>query len=157
MLLFLLFYILVIPICVLLHEIGHGIGVVTTSKSNAHVYLGNRNKENKENFRIGRLHFHINWSYVGFVAWEGRLKKHQKAVALAGGPIMSLALVFLFGLIAVLVPLDDLRSFFWGATIFNLIQFIATVIPITYPRWMGAYNGHPSDGLQLLQLVKRKY
>ncbi|MFC0015534.1 MULTISPECIES: hypothetical protein [Allobacillus] len=154
MLLFLLFYILVIPICVLLHEIGHGIGVVSTSKSNAHVYLGNRNKENKENFRIGRLHFHIYWSYVGFVAWEGNLKKQQRAVALAGGPIMSLLLGFLFGMTATLLPHGDLRSFLWGTAIFNLFQFVATIIPITYPRWMGAYNGHPSDGLQLLRLLR---
>ncbi|SET80159.1 hypothetical protein SAMN05421676_108114 [Salinibacillus kushneri] len=154
MLLFLLFYIFVIPICTLLHEIGHGIGVISTSESHAHVYLGNRNEENKENIRLGRLHFHIYWSYIGFVDWEGKLNKRQRASALAGGPIMSLLLIFLFGLIAMLVPQGDLRSFLWGATIFNCLNFVATIIPITYPRWMGAYNGHPSDGLLLLRLLR---
>jgi len=155
MLLFLLFYLLVIPASVLLHEIGHGIAVISTSKSQAHVYLGNWNKENKENFRLGRLHFHLNWSYVGFVSWEGNLTKRQIAVALAGGPIMSLLLMLLFGLITLYVPQDNLHSFLFGITIFNCFQFLFTIIPITYPRWMGAYNGQPSDGLQLLRLLKK--
>jgi hypothetical protein len=154
MLLFLLFYLLVIPVCVLLHEIGHGVGVISTSKSDAHVYLGNRNQDNKENFKIGRLHFHINWSFVGFVAWKDNLNKSQRAVALASGPIISLILMFIFWIIGILIPQGELRSFLWGISIFNLIQFMITIIPITYPRWMGAYSGHPSDGLQLLRLIR---
>ncbi|PAD67444.1 hypothetical protein CHH83_18815 [Bacillus sp. 7586-K] len=155
MLLFLFFYLLIIPASVLLHEVGHGIAAVSTSKSHAHVYLGTRSKVNKENFKLGRLHFHLNWSYVGFVSWEGNLTKRQTAIALAGGPIISLLLMLLFGLISLYVPQDDLHSLLFGATIFNCFQFLFTIIPITYPRWMGVYNGQPSDGLQLLRLLKK--
>ncbi|RDW15126.1 hypothetical protein [Oceanobacillus chungangensis] len=154
MLLFLLFYIFVIPMCILLHEIGRAVGAVRSSKYHARVYLGNKNNENKENFRFGKLHFHINWSYVGFVDWDGNLNKRQKAVALAGGPIISLVLVFLFGIIGMFVPQGDFRSFMWGISIFNFFQVVVTLIPITYPHWMGSYNGHPSDGLQLLRLLR---
>ncbi|WP_404428594.1 site-2 protease family protein [Sutcliffiella horikoshii] len=155
MLLFLLFYILVIPVCVLMHEIGHGLGVVSFSKHDAHIYLGKRNKENKENFKIGRFRFHIHWSYVGFVDWKGDLNKRQRIAVLAGGPIMSLFLVFLFAVVAIVVPPSNLHSFFRGASIFNLAMVVWTIIPITYPRWMGAYYGHPSDGLQLLRLLRK--
>ncbi|TYS68129.1 hypothetical protein FZC76_10300 [Sutcliffiella horikoshii] len=155
MLLFLLFYILVIPICVLMHEIGHGVGVVSFSKHDAHIYLGKRNKENKENFRIGRFRFHIHWSYVGFAEWRGELNKRQRIVALAGGPLMSLLLVFLFAGIAYSLPPSDLSAFFWGVCNINLGMVVWTVIPITYPRWMGPYYGHPSDGLQLLRLLRK--
>ncbi len=154
MLLFFLFNIIVIPVCVLLHEIGHGIGVIATSKSHAHVYLGKRNKKNKEKFRLGRLHFHICWSYVGFVYWEESLDKRQKAVALAGGPIMSLSLMILFGIIVLWMPQGEFRSFLLGVMIFNLIQFFVTIIPITYPHWMGSYSGYRSDGLQLIRLFR---
>ena len=153
--LFILCYGVVIPICVLLHEIGHGVGVVSTSKYHAHVYLGNKNNKIKENFRFGRLHFHINWSYIGYAAWDGKLKKRQRAVALAGGPIMSLILLFIFGLIALSTLHNYLRFFFWGTTVFNFIQFIVTTLPITYPWWMGTYKGYPSDGLQLLRLLRK--
>ena len=154
MILFLLFYILVIPLCVLFHEIGHGIGVLSTSKSRAHVYLGLRSKENRENFKIGKLHFHINWSYVGFVDWDVNLSNRQRVFALAGGPVMSLFLALSFGVFTFLLPHGDLRTFLFGIAIFNLIQFLATIIPVTYPRWMGPYNGHPSDGLLLLRILK---
>lgn len=155
MLLFLFCYVFVVPICILMHEIGHGLGVVSFSKYNPHIYLGRRNKDNKENFRIGRLHFHIHWSYIGFAEWKGDLSKRQSIAALAGGPLMSLLLVMLTATIAVSVPFSDISRFFWLVSQFNMVLFLVTIIPITYPRWMGAYSGHPSDGLQLLRLLRK--
>ncbi|WP_257009712.1 hypothetical protein [Evansella halocellulosilytica] len=154
MLTFLIFYTLLLPMCVLLHEVGHGIGVVLSSKSHARIYLGDWDKENKHNFSIGRLHFYIRWSFVGFCAWDDRFEKQQRIAALAGGPIMSLLLVCLFGLLMAIAPQGDIRFALTGVTIFNLIQFFVTAIPMTYPHWMGAYKGHPSDGLQLLRLLR---
>ncbi len=66
----LIIYLLVVPICILLHEIGHGIGAVLSSNSHAHIYLGPRCEHNKENFRLGRLHSHISWSFIGFAYWD---------------------------------------------------------------------------------------
>lgn len=77
MLVFVLFYLLVCPITVILHEIGHGLGVIISSKYNAHIYLGNRNEKNRENFRLGRLHFHIIWSFVGYCSWEKELNNNN--------------------------------------------------------------------------------
>src|SRR5699024_5124578 len=91
------------PTCLLFHEIGHGIGVIATSKSRVHIYLGMRDKNNKENFRLGRLHFHIQWSFTGFTYWEEGLGKRQSAIALVGGPLMSLVLAILFTSLSLLV------------------------------------------------------
>ncbi|WP_301107503.1 hypothetical protein [Sporosarcina sp.] len=152
----LLFYLTVLPLSTLLHEVGHGLGVIATFRSRVDIYLGSKSEKNIENFRLGRLHFHIVYSFAGFVYWEGNLNKRQRAAALAGGPVMSLTLVFVFAGMAMSVSHGDFRSFFWGASIANLIQFVSTVIPVTYPRWMGSYAGHKSDGLQLWQLLKNK-
>lgn len=57
MLQLLIFYLIVVSICILLHEIGHGIGAVSSSNSHAHIYLGPRSENNKENFRLGRSPF----------------------------------------------------------------------------------------------------
>lgn len=151
---YIFFFILVVPICILLHEIGHGIGAITTSSAHVHIYLGMKTKSNKENFNLGRMHFHIQWSFIGFAYWGEGLSRRQKAIALAGGPIMSLLLAILFGIIALLLSPSDLRALSGWTAIFNLIQFIVTTIPVTYPRWMGGYNGLPSDGLQLIQVLK---
>ena len=153
-LVYVIFFLLVIPICTLLHEIGHGIGVVTTSSSHVHIYLGMKNKNNKENFNLGRMHFHIQWSYIGFAYWSKDLNKRQKAFALAGGPIMSLLLTVVFGYLSFFEYEVMLRQLFGWTAIYNVIQFFVTIIPIKYPRWMGAYHGFPSDGLQLIQVLK---
>lgn len=150
-----LLFILVVPIFVLLHELGHGIGAVSTSKADIHIYLGQFSEDNKENFKIGRLHFHIQWSFIGYAYWGESLDKRQRVIALAGGPLMSLFLGLLFELLTSLDLQNGIRQLFgWSAT-YNLIQFIITIIPIRYPRWMAAYNGMPSDGLRLVQLLRR--
>lgn len=154
MLLLLFFYILVIPFCILLHEVGHGLGAVLSSKSHARIYLGAKSERNKEDFRLGRLHFHIIWSYVGFAYFDSNLTKRQKALALAGGPFVSLILAVLFGWLTFVTSHSYIQSLFWWATLFNSLQFIATMVPIKYPRWMGGYGGYQSDGLQLLRLIK---
>lgn len=156
LLLFLIFFIVVAPTCTLLHEVGHGLGAISTSKSDVHIYLGKRTKDNKENFQLGRLHFHIQGSLSGFAQWEKGLDKRQRAVALAGGPIMSLLLVLLFGLLVSLISQSEVRQLMNWALMFNIIQFTGTIIPITYPRWMGGFSGLPSDGLQLLRLLREK-
>lgn len=153
MLVFILFYLLVYPITVLLHELGHGLGVIISSKSHAHIYLGNTNEKNRENFRLGRLHFHIIWSFIGYCHWGKELNKQQRVIALAGGPAMSLLLTLLCLSLTFITSHGDLRSLLWSTTILNFLQFLFTIVPITYPRWTG-YSGHPSDGLQLLRLLR---
>jgi hypothetical protein len=147
---FLLFYLLIIPVCVLLHEAGHGLGVILRSNAQAHVYLGPL-ADNQENIKIGRLHFHIRWSYYGFCTWSEELVHSQKVAALAGGPIMSLLLA---GLASILLPFvdGDLRNFVAGIIVFNGMMFLFTAIPMTYPKWFRSYSGRPSDGLQLLRI-----
>jgi len=134
--------------------VGHGIGAALTSKRDIRIFLGPYSEDNKENFNIGRLHFHIQWAFIGFTYWGDDLNKRQKASALAGGPIMSLLLTIIFFLALYLSSSNELRQLFSFIAIFNLIQFIGTIIPITYPQWMGGYNGLPSDGLQLLRLFR---
>lgn len=139
---------------ILLHEIGHGLGVIVSSKAQAKIYLGKPDENNTENFRLGRLHFHINWSYIGYCYWGGQLTKQQRLCSLVGGPAMSLLISTACFLFAMNISTGDLHSLLKATAILNLFQFIITIIPITYPRWMSGYSGHPSDGLQLLRLIK---
>src|SRR5699024_2367325 len=143
------------PTCLLFHEIGHGLGVIATSKSRVHIYLGMRAKNNKENIRLGRLHFHIQSSFTGFTYWKEGLGKRQSAIALVGGPLMSLVLAILFTSLSLLVSQGVVQQFASWTAIFTFIQFLGTIIPLTYPGWMGGYSGFPSDGLQLIRIVKK--
>ena len=56
----LILILIVVPTSLMLHEIGHGIGTALTSKTHhVHIYLGDVGDNNKENFQIGRFHFHL--------------------------------------------------------------------------------------------------
>ena len=140
----------------LLHEIGHGhgLGVIVSSKALAKIYLGNPDKKNTENFRLGRLHFHINRSYIGYCYWGNKLNKQQRVCSLIGGPAMSLLISVICFSFTINISTGDLHSILRATAILNLFQFIITIIPITYPRWISGYSGNPSDGLQLLRLIR---
>src|SRR5699024_4231478 len=143
------------PTCLLFHEIGHGLGVIATSKSRVHIYLGMRDKNNKENFRLGRLHFHIQWSFTGFTYWEEGLGKRQSAIALVGGPLMSLLLDIFFTSLSLLVSQGVVQPLASERAVFTFIQCLGTMLPLTYRGWMGGYSVFPSDGLQLMRTVKK--
>src|SRR5699024_11316322 len=78
------------------------------------------------------------------------LGKRQSAIALVGGPLMSLVLAILFTSLSLLVSQGVVQQFASWTAIFTFIQFLGTIIPLTYPGWMGGYSGFPSDGLQLI-------
>src|SRR5699024_2667545 len=143
------------PTCVLFHEVGDGLGVSATSTSRLHIYLGLRDRNNKENFRLGRLNCHMHWSFTGSTSWEEGLRKRQGGIAMVGGPLMSLVLAILFTSLSLLVSQGVVQQFASWTAIFTFIQFLGTIIPLTYPGWMGGYSGFPSDGLQLIRIVKK--
>ncbi|WP_238538287.1 hypothetical protein [Virgibacillus halodenitrificans] len=87
---------------------------------------------------------------MGFAHWEEGLDRRQRAMALAGGPVMSLLVALLLGVLSLLISQSEVRQFVgWTATL-SFIQFMLTMTPLTYPRWTGGYSGFPSDGLQLI-------
>ncbi|MGE7931511.1 hypothetical protein [Viridibacillus arvi] len=152
---FILFYLIGIPISVLLHEIGHALGVVLFSNEETHVYLGSKNDSNNENFQLGRIHFHINWAYFGFCAVnKNKLTKLQFTLMSIGGPIVSLILFSASYFLMVGLSHFEPKNFFKGMTIINFVLFISTIIPIRYPNWIKPYAGLSSDGYQILKLFK---
>lgn len=154
MLVTIIFYILIIPLCTLMHEVGHGIAAVSSSSATAHVHLGQLSDPDKRSFNIGRLHFHLKWSYYGFCSTKGEMDKKQRIINIIGGPFVSLVMAIGFGLLIPLVTNRDVQSLFSATATFCAVSFLVTAIPIKYPRWMGSYYGHPSDGLKVLNLLR---
>lgn len=140
---------------VLLHELGHAIGVIAFSKSYARIFIGKVSSQNKENFKIGRLHFHLNWSYSGFCSWDRENTKNQKILALVGGPLFSLLATILFGLLMGGVPPGIMHDVFQAMMIVNMVIFLTSAIPFTYPKWWDPQlGGSPTDGLKIWKIVK---
>lgn len=153
---FLLFYLIGIPVSILLHEVGHALGATLFTKEKALVYLGPINKFNKENFRIGRMHFHIKWAFFGFcdVKNSSNLNRIRNVFFLAGGPLASLVLFIAAFSVSTDLTHYGTKNFLNGVMYSNLSLFIFTSIPIIYPNWLKPYAGRPSDGHQILTLLK---
>lgn len=154
--LIILFWVFVVPLTTLVHEIGHGIGVVLSTKKRALVILGPADSSNQKTFSIGRMDFHIKWAYFGFcsVGDDQRLTAFQRIVIAAGGPIVSL-LVALVSFIFLFLDLHhEIKNLLTAIVIFNLWQFICTAIPIVYPSWWRPYSGMPADGHRVVKAWK---
>ncbi|MFE3574417.1 hypothetical protein [Lysinibacillus sp. NPDC059133] len=153
---FILFYVVGIPLSVLLHEIGHALGVILFSKEKVYIYLGTSDSTNKENFRIGRMHFHLGWAYYGYcrLVKECALTRVQTIALLLGGPVMSLCLAVLTIIAVNMFTNDALQNFLNGCFYVNGALFLLTAIPIIYPKWLKPYAGLPSDGYQIIRVLK---
>jgi hypothetical protein len=159
MLLFLLFYLVVIPLSVFIHELGHAFAVLLSTNANARVYLGPFNEANKENFKIGRIHFHIKWATYGSISLsnlKGEVSKKQNIIIAAGGPLVSLIVAVLVTICSFYVINNRIESFLQAIAIYNYLSFLWTIIPMTYPSWMKAYRGMPSDGLRIVKALKNE-
>lgn len=159
MLTFLLIFLLGIPLSVLLHEVGHALGATLSTKKEAYVYLGPANSKNTENFRIGRIHFHIIWAHSGicFVKNEKDLSRLSNIMFSAGGPIVSLLLAISSYVVTTNLTNYSINNFFTGIFYANLAMFIFTIVPIVYPNRLKPYVGHYSDGYHILKAIKAKY
>ncbi|WHX25127.1 hypothetical protein QNH47_13215 [Virgibacillus halodenitrificans] len=84
-----IFWLIVLPLTVLVHEIGHGIGGVLSTKERTMIILGPANQSNKRTFSIGRMDFYIKWAYFGFcfVGTTRELSAFQRIIIAAGAPL----------------------------------------------------------------------
>ncbi|GGB37943.1 hypothetical protein GCM10011409_14230 [Lentibacillus populi] len=149
-------YIIGVPLTTLIHEIGHAAGLVCLAKDGvARIYLGDFSDSNKENFQIGRIHFHIVWGAGGICKYEkpNDMTTFQSVIVSLSGPLISaiFATILFFFLNSPINNYFLISGLFWT----NLLQFIGTIIPIIYPKWWGPYGGYPSDGYRVLKYLKK--
>jgi hypothetical protein len=145
-------------ITVIIHETGHALGLISSTKRGiGEVYLGDFHETNKETFRLGRIRYHIKWGFAGmcYSKTPYNMTKFQKIATSAGGPFVSLLTA---GIFLILFQYDFsnsvVRYFLIGMFWMNLLQFICTVIPVVYPKWMGAYSGMASDGYRIFTAIR---
>lgn len=156
-----LFFVVVIPISTLIHEIGHALAIVGfTKKGVAKIYLGEIKETNRRSFHIGRIHFHLKWGLTGFCSYsvdKAELSKWKRIVFMLFGPLVSLLFLLMLYLVVHLTqPIDFIWELMKITMIFTFFQFLFTIAPIYYPSWLGGYGGRPSDGYQALQIAKEK-
>ena len=156
-----LFY-MIFLLSTIIHEFGHALPALILTKENVKIILG-RNNEKLKKVSLRRLDIHIKGCnpFTGFAYWDkSKLTRFKEIMILAGGPIFSL----IFGIVLLLVGrnMEDkllleiilLKEMLILAGNYQLYTFISTSVPTIYPKWWTGYGGYPSDGYQILKLIK---
>lgn len=150
-------FILIAQITTIAHELGHALSALILSKENIKIILGRRNNKNFKKIGLTRLNIELKGfdPFTGFVQInESKLTKFQKIMFYAGGPIVSLVLAIVLSLIISSIEHEVLKQIIVFSRNYQLLQFIATSIPMVYPKWWGGYGGNSSDGHAILKLIK---
>lgn len=156
MLLEVIVVLLIISCSLFIHEMGHAVATVTASKnSKAEVFMGSSSKVNKLRLSFGRITCYLTVAISGFCEYSIPKESppftyKQKLVFYLGGPIASL-LCFVALFIASHFVSGVAGNIIINSAGANFFLFITSLIPWTYPRFLG---GLPSDGLQTLNLMK---
>ena len=144
---------------VFLHETGHAMGYrIAAGKTGGKVFAGSGPKI----ISIGRSTFCFVPVGGYFIPEEEEKTKTVKLMMITGGPLVSLLLTILFGILRFYLFSSDqlgnelyeiLFSVSGFLLFFNFFQFFFTIIPVRY-RLIG--KGYESDGLQMVHILKQK-
>lgn len=154
----LLFIIILVPLSILIHELGHALIPGLFSNKPVKVVLGNITKleENKVKFQIGKFHFYFTLSLQGCCYTDlTTLSKSKKILFLLFGPLASLLVSLISFSSLGYIGNSFVREVIVYTANINFIMFLMTIIPITYPKWY-LYAGRKSDGLQIIEILKRR-
>lgn len=151
--LFVLLYIVALPILMLFHELGHAIVALSYTSDTVIVTLAEGARWERT---IGRLTIAASSlvGSAGFCYFEGQMTRRQYAVFSLAGPVASLLVCLITGI--VLIHAGDWAAFvLWGVAFSTATQFLGTIIPVRYPSWLGnSYAGLASDGYCVVQILR---
>jgi len=152
-------WLVLFPIITFLHECGHALAVLALTGQDVTILLGSGRRGMK--WQWGKLGVVVGWltGFVGFTKYDQeRLTSRQILWVTLAGPLVSLLLTvacsapaFTRGIPQGFVILMRIVAY---AT---LAQFLFTILPLRYPRWLLAYGGKTSDGWRALQLLRVKF
>ncbi|ELZ17736.1 hypothetical protein C477_11012 [Haloterrigena salina JCM 13891] len=148
-------YLVVVPLLVLGHELAHAAMGLALLPGTVRVTVGS---DPRWELSLGRLEISLDPSgwrswWPGYCRTETAPEGYRGAAFVLIGPISSL--VFAVGLLdAASMATEAVTIVCQAGAYWAFISVLATAVPVTYPDWMPAYGGHPSDGKQAIRYLR---
>lgn len=160
------------PLETFVHELAHALTNRLLTKQPTLVYLGiipqddevynpTMKRPRTLTFTLAGITFNIKpfSGPIGFAHWNP-VDEHELWTYLAG-PLASLLLGIIFSVTTYFARSHTHAFSIWYyinqiAAIAAYLQFLGTIIPIRYPSWWPLYAGYPSDGYQILQIIRAR-
>lgn len=149
-------FLIISQLATISHEFGHAMPALIFTRDTINVTFGANSAKSKI-IKFSKLNIKLGGfsPCVGFVNWStNKMTKAQTIIVLAGGPIVSLIVTISLFTFSGAISNYVLKQIINFSAYYHLYQFILTSIPIIYPKWWVGYSGYPSDGYQILQLIK---
>ena len=155
---YLLVYIIFMPILTLLHELGHAIVALIFTKEKVIINIGNSdlNKKIELNRLVIKLNGYkslvdVSYGYANWTLLDSN--KIKSILMILGGPLTSLIGSILLYIYLINVSLPYILMVLLNALFsFSLFQFLLTILPMKY--FYRPYVGYTSDGYKILQHLK---
>ncbi len=154
---FLVYLLIVVPICTALHEAGHASMILLLTKQKVTFQFGARGSKWELHWRRLAVDVHfVDLLGLGFCRYhledKARLSPRQDLWITLAGPLASLFVALVCG---ILYWTSNGADPWMGFTAINLAIFLNASIPWVYPQWQGVQAGVPSDGRQVMDLIQR--
>ncbi|WP_128893743.1 hypothetical protein [Longirhabdus pacifica] len=163
----LIIYFVMLPLFLVLHELGHAIPLYKVSYGKMLIEIGFpiRNWNKYWKVRLLGIDYHINptcfiipnQGIIYVKNWDV-LSKKQKAFSAIGGPLVSIA-IFVSCCLLLFLPIPTyIKQLATGSAIAILPQIIFTAVPMVYTeRFFGkGYASLPSDGMRFIRILKNE-
>ncbi|WP_126661590.1 hypothetical protein [Haloterrigena salifodinae] len=146
-------YVVLVPALVLAHELAHAAMGLALLPGELRVTIGT---DPRWEATLGRLEIRVDpagWRswWPGFYRSAATPAGYRGAAIALIGPISSLG--FAAGLLGTASIATDAvvcrAGVYWA-----FVQAVATAVPVTYPDWLPAYSGHPSDGKRTIRYLR---
>ncbi|WP_442600686.1 site-2 protease family protein [Paenibacillus sp. KN14-4R] len=145
---------LLIPIHILIHELGHAYFALLFTNKEVSIYMGEFEKT-KYKLRMMRLTIYWNKALpmTGFVNTDKMpFNKYKHISIFLGGPLASIMMTIIYVVLIFYASDPILRIIYYGGLMNAIIQFFCTIIPVRYKH--GGYKGMKSDGLHVLEIMR---
>lgn len=145
------------PVLTLVHELGHALPLALAGHP-ATVHVGSPERPARLSFSLGEAEVRLRYSpgFSGLCRYEeppsGFSAEGALLVAL-GGPAASALVALLCGLVARLSPGLLAWALLGAISVAAFLQVFFALLPVRYPKWLGASDGRPSDGLRALRAM----
>lgn len=150
------FWLVTVPLLTLIHELGHALAGMMTTRGWVPAAIGTGG--DPRTIGLGRLRIKLRpfSGIVGSCHREYRSGSGRgEALFYGAGPTFSLASAAILGYLGTSATGNStLGQILTLGSYAALLQLIATLVPVRYPSWMGAYAGYLSDGAMLLRCVR---
>lgn len=157
---YLLVYIIFMPVLSFIHELGHAIPALIFTKDEVSINMGNYNLIKK--IKLSRLIINI-YGYksimdvcFAYANWRPIENKIKSIIMILCGPIVSLCTSIVLYITLDIIQLSYLMiKILNGMLLFSIGQFLVTALPMKYSD-NSPYKGATSDGYKIVQWLKVK-